>query len=56
MADLNLNNIAMRIATQENDMWKINIIKTLLSIRDGSLHSDLTDIQVTDMLNDICTS
>ena len=56
MADLNLNNIAMRIVTQENDMWKINIIKTLLSIRDGSLHSDLTDIQVTDMLNDICTS
>ena len=56
IADLNLNNIAMRIATQENDMWKINIIKTLLAIRDGSLHSDLSDVQVTDMLNEICIS
>jgi hypothetical protein len=46
----------MQIVMKEEDRWKIHLIRELLSLRDGSLYSNLTDSEVNNTIDFLCTS
>ena len=52
--DVIVNNISMPIKIEVGDSWRINFLKELLSLREGSYEVGISRNEIQDMIEYIC--
>lgn len=52
--DINIKNISMPIKTEAQNSWRVPFLKELLSLREGSYESGLSNIEINDIITYIC--
>ena len=54
--ELDTNNISMPIDINENDKWILPFLKELLNVRDGTLETNLSALEINDIIDYVCTN
>ena len=54
--ELDTNNISMPIDINENDKWILLFLKELLNVRDGTLETNLSALEINDIIDYLCTN
>lgn len=52
--DVVVSNISMPIKVNAQDAWRVPFLKELLSLRKGTYEADLTNTEISDLINHIC--